>query len=277
MKHSSILLLFCLTIGCASGPTYIYEGMTDEMILKKLKVPLYYEVEGFGKVRRVWVPTALDYDIGYVYDPDDPIENAKEARKHADAAVAAYIAGNLDEAILHFRRALKVEPGWMKVRFDFAFALYVRANDYSVMSHKEWERAKGMEFNEIEKRWYKVEMSREEKERHYALADAYYRAMARLLRRALDEWRVVGMQRPDEPRVAYYMAWAYMLLDELDEARKCWEFILNHPAIRSDIKERVKKALAILDRYEKAVRAEGPARLPKEGGLPWGKTLQPRK
>jgi len=269
------MVLFSLVAGCASsGPKYKYEGMTDEMILKRLKIPLYFTVPEFGRVKRTWVPTALDYDLGDVYDPDDPIENAREVRKHAEAGVAAYAAGNLDEAIICFRRALKVEPGWNRVRFDLAFTLYVRANDYSVMSHKEWQRAKGMEFDEIEKRWYKVEMSREERERHYALADAYYRAMARLLRRAIDEWRVVGMQRPDEPRVAYYMAWAYLLLDELDNARRCWEFIMNHPAIREDIKERVKKALKILDRYEKAERAEGPARLGGETGeLPWGRTL----
>jgi len=269
------MVLLSLVAGCASsGPKYRYEGMTDEMILKKLKIPLYFTVPGFGKVKRTWVPTALDYDLGEVYDPEDAIENAREVGKHAKAGVAAYTAGNLDEAILCFRRALKVEPGWNRVRFDLAFTLYVRANEYSAKSHKEWQRAKGMEFDEIEKRWYKVDMSREERERHYALADAYYRAMARLLRRAIDEWRVVGMQRPDEPRVAYYMAWAYLLLDELDNARKCWEFILNHPAIRDDIKERVKKALKILDRYEKAERAEGPARLGGEAGeLPWGKTL----
>lgn len=270
----TMILLFLIAGCAASGSKYRYEGMTDEAILKELKIPPCFTVPEFGKVRRKWIPTALDYELGDVYDPEDPIENAREVRKHAEAGVAAFAANNLDEAIICFRKALKVEPGWNRVRFDLAFTLYVRANEYSVRSHKEWQRAKGMEFDEVEKRWYKVEMSREERERHYALADAYYRAMARLLRRAIDEWRVVGMQRPDEPRVAYYMAWAYLLLDELDNARKCWEFILNHPAIRDDIKERVRKALKILDRYEKAERVEGPARLRKEAGeLPWGKTL----
>jgi tetratricopeptide (TPR) repeat protein len=270
----SIWLLSSCAATNGQKETSEYKGID---ITKRQTLPDMFNVPEVGKVKPTQIKTVLDEPIPEIQAPKDPIEAAKLAKQYADAGVKAYAAGNLDETIRCFQKALKVTPDWTQVRFDLGFVLYLRGNDYSVLSHQEWQRAKGFEYDELTKKWFPVEKTQEQKTRHLANSFGYYYfGMVKFMRRAIDEWSIVAARRPEEARTIYYMGFAYMMLEEYNNAKRCWQAVLDNVSVREDIKERVREALSILEKFEEKRRAEGAVPKKEEGKI-WDKDLVPPK
>jgi len=192
--------------------------------------------------------------------PEDmnPRERATEATSLVRAGKEAAERGDIDSALLKFERALELTPDNPKARRDYAELLYFKAQAYSYQSDEMWFRSLGKEFDEASRIWKQsgAVVPPEQKAELGKNADEALNNAVLYFRKSLDQLELLNtMVGGSDEDVICAMGFIHALLFEFDQAKACFEHVLESPVVKEEIKEKIRKAIEAIDEYQKEQRS----------------------
>jgi len=184
-----------------------------------------------------------------------PRERATEATSLVKAGREEFRQGNIDSAISKFERALQLTPDFVQARKDYAEMLYLKAQTYSSQSDELHFRSLGKEFDELTRSWKQAEtaLSEEEKAKLEKDSDEALRKAQVYYRKSLEQLQTLDkMVASADQDVICAMGFIHTLLLEYDQAKACFQRVLESKVVDEKIKEKIRAAVQAIEQFEKS-------------------------
>jgi tetratricopeptide (TPR) repeat protein len=192
--------------------------------------------------------------------PMAPDERAKEANRLYRAGRDDAQRGDIDSAISKFEKVLQLVE-WPQVRKDYAVSLYNKGHSCAQRSDDMWQRSLGKEFDDVT-RTYKesgIVLSEEEKAKLKKDSDEARRMALLYFRKSLDQYQALDIiMEGSNENVILEMARLHAFLEEFDQAKACFERVLESPLIGEKKREEIRAAIEAIDRAQKALTPPSP-------------------
>jgi tetratricopeptide (TPR) repeat protein len=180
-------------------------------------------------------------------------ERAKEATRLYGAGRDDAQRGDIDSAISKFEKVLQLVE-WPQVRRDYAVSLYNKGRSCAQRSDGMWQRSLGKEFDDVTRTWKEsgIVLSEEEKAKLKKDSDEVRRMGLLYFRKSLDQYQVLdAIMGGSDESVIWDMAKVHALLEEFDQAKACFERLLESPLVEEKLKEKIRAAIEAIDEAQK--------------------------
>lgn len=192
--------------------------------------------------------------------PPTAEDRAKTANGLVKAGKEDFTRGDIDSAISKFEEVLQLVPDWTTARRDYAELLYYKGLGYDRHSLGTWQRALGKEFDNVTHAWKEsgAVVSEGEKAKLEKDSDEAKRQALLYYRQSLEQLQILDrMVRGADEGVVCAMAILHIFLNELDQAKACFERVLESPRVEEGVKERIRNALDAINKFQKQEATPG--------------------
>ena len=187
-------------------------------------------------------------------------ERAKEANRLYRAGRDDAQRGDIDSAISKFEKVLQLVE-WTQVRRDYAVSLYNKGRSCDQRSGDMWQRSLGKEFDDVTRTWKEsgIVLSEEEKAKLKKDSDEVRRMALLYFRKSLDQYQMLNMiMEGSNENVILEMARLHVFLEEFDQAKACFERVLESPLIEEKKREQIRAMIEEIDKVKKALPPSSP-------------------